>query len=181
MGHPSIDAPEYAAAEIEKLVRSAQKGDEGALSLLIQKTQKNLYRFCCYLASNESLAQDLCQDAYIKALENIGRLKKPDKFLSWLFTTAKNLFLDHQRSPATQRAEPLDSVENSVAQAPKTDLRIQIQETLDKLPADERLVLLLVDLEGYSYSEAAEILGISEDAVRSRLHKARKLFANTYF
>lgn len=182
MGRFPLNEPASPQAEIERLVRSAQKGDEAALSLLIQKTQSSLYRFCFYLAANKHLAQDLCQDTYIKALENIQKLKKPDKFISWLFTTAKNLFLDYQRSPQNpRRTEGLDMIESSLSHEPQSDLRIQIQEALKQLPPDDRLVLLLVDLEGHSYGETAEILGISEDAVRSRLHKARKLFANKYF
>jgi RNA polymerase sigma-70 factor (ECF subfamily) len=127
-------------------------------------------------------AQDLCQETYLYALEHIKTLKEPLGFPKWLFLIAKNRFIDFKRSPKNKPHDSLnDSSLGSVLQNPAdTELAFQIQEALNVLKPQDRIVLLVVDIEGYSYTEAAEIIKISESAVRSRLHRAREAFAQKF-
>ncbi|HEX4925767.1 MAG TPA: RNA polymerase sigma factor [Bdellovibrionales bacterium] len=162
-----------------KLVLGAQSGDEGALSDLIEATQRELFRFTYYLCGNNQLAHDLCQDTFIKVLEGIGNLKEPHRFKSWLFTMAKNLYLDHNKSSKNKGHVSLDSSPDLESSEDKQKV-MEIRQALSHLEAEERIPLLLVDLEGHSYQEAAQIIGISEDALRSRLHRARQTFSLKY-
>lgn len=174
MGHPLIEG-------LEEQVRRAQEGDERALAFLIEATQERLYRFFLYLSANPQLSADLTQDTFIKVLENLHTLREPAGFVSWLLKTGKNLFLDHVRSPRSQEHAELESApESELAVSRDLDLVVRIHRALERLEPEDRLVLLLVDLEEHSYAEAAKILGISENAVRSRLHRARQAFENEF-
>lgn len=153
----------------------AQQGDEEALIFLIEHTEKSLFRFCIYLTGNRTLSQDICQDAYVKVLENIKSLKNPSSFKAWLFQTAKNLYLNHVKSPKNSKYLELEDLAE-LASNSNMHLASEIRQSLAKLTEDERAVVLLIDLEEHSYSETAEIMGLSEEAVRSRLHRARQAF-----
>jgi RNA polymerase sigma-70 factor (ECF subfamily) len=164
-------------------VKRAQAGDEQAFGFLIDQTQDRLFRFFTYLTSSRQLAEDLSQDTYIKALENIKKLKTPELFLSWLFKTGKNLFLDHVRLHKNSRSVTVAEIPESPEGAPSgggPTLNLDIKRALDALPPDDRVVLVLVDMEAHSYLEASEIIGISESALRSRVHRARKAFMQIY-
>lgn len=177
MGHPALDP-----AELDLNVRLAQKGDQRALGWLVEQAQGRLYRFFLVLIGNPRDAEDFCQDTLIKALEHLGSLKDPRSFMSWLFRMGKNLFLDHVRSPRNDETASLEAVLDSGhgAKHPDAEMIAATHRALLKLTIDERLILLLIDLEEHSYSEAAEIMGISEAAVRSRLHRARQTFREKF-
>lgn len=165
---------------LEKLVERAAEGDEKAISELVTQTQDRMYRFCMYLCANPSLAQDICQDAYVKALENLKKLKNKQAFISWMYRIIRNLFLDHLKAADNKEKINIETMNLEDATGKDPDLIAGVWETLLKMSPKDRFSLLLVDMEGYSYGEAAEIIGISEDALRSRLHRARKDFLEKF-
>jgi len=137
-----------------------------------------MYRFCLLLCHDPALAQDLMQDTYVRALGEIRKLKDAKKFVGWLHQIAKNLFLDHIKSPKNAATVPLheeDRIESSQA-----DFNLHLREALARLVPEDRYLLLLVDLAEHSYKEAAEIIGVSESTVRFRLHQIRKEFSKHY-
>jgi RNA polymerase sigma-70 factor (ECF subfamily) len=169
-------------------VKAAQKGDASAQSRLIRAHQDALFRFCLHLCADPQLAQDLAQDALIRALDQIGKLREPATFPSWLLTTARNLFLDHVKSPRNKGYDELEEGDGSVetqggalaASADGRDESMHVRQVLQGLEPRDRMILVLVDMEGYSYAETAGIVGISEANVRFRLHHARKEFIKRY-
>jgi RNA polymerase sigma-70 factor (ECF subfamily) len=169
--------------ELEPLVRRAQKGDSQAIGELLRLTQTRLSRFCQFLCHDPQLAQDIAQDSYVRALGELRKLKEPAKFVSWLYKIAKNLFLDHVKSPRNAPTEVLEEEREGEAfelSGADAEFSLHLKQTLALLAPDDRLLLLLVDLEERSYLEAAEIMGISEANVRFRLHHIRKEFINKY-
>ena len=164
------------------LVRRARAGDRAAMNELVETFQEPLLRFCVYLAGNPQLAQDLCQDTLVQVLTRLKQLKEPERFQSWLFKIAKNLFLDHLRQASHRDYEPIESVtEAPLAGDPQACQKVlEIQQALAGIPAEDRALLLLVDLEGYSYAEAARTLDLNESAIPSRLHRIRELFMRKY-
>jgi RNA polymerase sigma-70 factor (ECF subfamily) len=177
MGSPALkENPDFDTAYWVKL---AQSGNEEAFSALIEEHQENLFRFCVYLTGNKALSQDLCQDGFIKALEHLKTLQNPASFKSWLFQTTKNLYLNHVKSPRNSKYLQLEDVSDLCSEI-DLGLVTEIRQCLEKLSPEERMVILLVDLEENSYSETAAILGVSEEAVRSRLHRARLSFKEKY-
>ena len=167
---------------LDDLVQAAKDGDEHALSLLIERSQTRLHRFCLYLTGDLRLAEDLCQDAYVKVLEKLKSLRKAGDFQAWLYRTAKNLYIDRWRRAKRHEPLPLDSVQESLGtQAePMPDLVLEIRGALASLDPEDQALLLLIDQQGHSYKEAAEILGLSEAAVTSRIHRVRRAFLEAY-
>jgi len=167
---------------LDDLVRAAKDGDENALSLLIERSQTRLYRFCLYLTGDPRLSEDLCQDTYVKVLEKLKSLRRAGDFHGWLYRTAKNLYIDQWRRARRHEPLPLDSLEEhrDPPSERMPDLVLEIRAALACLDLENQLLLLLIDQQGHSYKEAAEILGLSEAAVTSRIHRVRKAFLEAY-
>ena len=164
------------------LVLAARDGDRSALSLLIERTQPHLYRFCLYLTGDPGLSDDLCQDTYVKVIEKLKSLREPGDFQGWLYRTARNLRIDHWRRAKKREVVPLDPVEESHGAAAQElpDLVLQIRSALSCLDLESQVLLLLIDQQGYSYKEASEILKISQAALTSRIHRVRRAFWEAY-
>src|SRR5438105_3035647 len=92
-----------------KLVTAAKKGHSDAMAALVEAAQPRLFRFCFYLTSDRPRAEDLCQEALVKALSNLKKLKEPARFLSWLFRATKNHFLDDLKAARNRESESLDT------------------------------------------------------------------------
>ena len=173
MGHPSIDH-----ASIAKWLPRAKQGDETALGMLIDLTQDHLFRFCMYLCNNPSQAEDLCQETFLKCLDRLESVQDEKGLLPWLFKIAKNQFIDFTRS-ARPKEEGLGE-QAEMAQNTESDVILTVRECLSRLTPEERIVLVLVDSEGCSYREAAQVVGITEEALKSRVFRARKAFLRLF-
>lgn len=123
------------------------------------------------------VADDLVQDTIIKAIRNANSLREIDKMNSWLFTILSNCWRDYLR-----RQKPTDDIDECIFtddDSPELAQERQnitdiVQQAVATLPQGQRQVLSLVDLEGFSYAEVAEIVGIPAGTVMSRLNRARK-------
>ena len=158
-----------------------------------------LFGFAYSLCLNDAIAKDLVQDTFYKAITNISKYKKNTKAKAWLFNILKNTFINYYRKQ-NKKPKRVDYEEFIVYQNENTllkntsftDLRAKlIQNTvgdeilnaLNKLNIKHRTILLLSDLEDFSYEEISEILNIPKGTVRSRLHRARnkmKYLLNSY-
>ena len=167
--------------DLTDLVLAAREGDSKAVEALIESVQDRLYRFCIHLTSNPQVADDISQETLIRTIQNLHSVKEPARIMSWLFQVAKNTYFQKLRSTKREVYESEESKDSHLGAIEATqDTRTEVQQIMAELDPAERMILLLIDLEDYSYSEAAEVLGISENAVRSRLHRARKEFISKY-
>lgn len=169
--------------ELRRCVKAVQSGDLSAFSRLVDLTHPRLLRFALLLCRNRERADDLCQETFLKALESIQTVKEGTTFASWLLKVMKNLFLDSTRSGLTRYeygVEDLEEVFTEGTTGESLDRVLQVQDALSVLPEDERIAMLLVHLEGYSYLEAAEVCEVTEDTVRARLRRARKKFIEKF-
>ena len=161
--------------EFYLILERAQKGDDLAVSLLIDLVQNKLFRYCLYLTNNYELAQDLCQEAFIKILKNLKKLKKKEGFFQWAFQISKNLYIDSKRKKSGKEDSLTEEDPEKIPSEQKNrDLIIDFNKALSKLDVSDRLLVILVGVEGYSYLEASNIIGITEDSLRLRLHRVRK-------
>jgi RNA polymerase sigma-70 factor, ECF subfamily len=136
-----------------------------------------LRRFARALTRSEADADDLAQAAIEKALVNAASWQAGSRLDSWIYRIAQNLWRDELRAHR-RRAEPLDSAGELAGEDGRETFtqRIQAQEVADafeQLPEDQRLVLALVALDGLSYQQAADTLGVPIGTVMSRLARAR--------
>jgi len=139
-------------------------------------------RFILTIVKDESLADDLIQDTFIKIQQNLQGLRDPSKLSSWIFRIAYNLCQDHFRlSKAALNGESID--EETLIESPGEDIQREleqremgrcVQDQVNLLPEPLRAVLVLFDMMEFSHQEIADTLGISIDNVKVRLHRARK-------
>ncbi len=156
------------------------------LERAIEQYGKATYNFALRLTHNEADARDLTQDAFIRVYRAWRSFQPGTSFLSWIYRIVTNLYRDElrRRKGRYQEEIPEDNApqefggERPLAVAPIDEyVESQFSETmskaLDGLSPDQRQVVILADIEEYSYQEIAEIVGCSIGTVRSRLHRAR--------
>ncbi len=140
----------------------------------VEGTQKTFRRFLVALCCGDSaLADDIAQDAYLKAYLSCDSFNNPDKFNAWIFRIGYNTFINHKRSEKIHA--DYDEARN-VMSGETTDSQFRYQElysALNKLPGKERTSVLLFYMEGYSIKEIAEIEETSQDAVKQHLSRGR--------
>lgn len=150
----------------------------------------SMYNFAFRLTFEEDDAKDLVQDTYLKAFRFIDSFERGTNAKAWLFRILKNSFINDFRKKSKQPSKvdynEVESYYNSdnVDESITTDLRVEtvqhligdeISNALNALDVDFRTVIILCDLEGFTYEEMAKILDIPIGTVRSRLHRARNL------
>ncbi|MCY7349286.1 MAG: sigma-70 family RNA polymerase sigma factor [Cytophagaceae bacterium] len=151
----------------------------------------SMYNFAFRLTMDEDEANDLVQDTYLKAFRFINSFETGTNAKAWLFRILKNSFINDYRKKTKepnkvdyQEVESYYDSEEAAGTDQTTDLRIEsvqellgdeIANALNALPVDFRTVIILCDVEGFTYEEMAKILDIPIGTVRSRLHRARML------
>lgn len=139
-----------------------------------------LYKMAYSWCHANDIADDLTQDTVIKAMRNANSLRDINKMNSWLFSILANCWRDYLR-----QQKPTDDIDECIFtndDTPEFEQQRQnitdiVQQAVALLPQGQRQVLSLVDLEGFSYAEVAEIIGIPTGTVMSRLNRARKTLA----
>jgi RNA polymerase sigma-70 factor (ECF subfamily) len=163
------------------LVKKARDGSRDAFGSLIEQTQSRLFRFCVVLCKSPVQAEEICQETYLRAFQKIKELNQDSLFFDWLLKIAKNIFLDQVRS-ADHRLREHGEVDFEALGLEERDLSelLMVRDALSQFETEDQYLLILVDLEERTYEEAAKIMGISEDTVRSRLFRLRKIFLENW-
>ncbi len=164
-----------------QLIAAAQKGDIPAFETLVRRHHRTLYKFALGITrGNEHDAADILQEALIKAFLGIDRFEERSSFSSWLWRIIRNVFIDQVRLRGLE-TEPLDEEEGEAAREGTPEEQLLEQERRDhllalvaRLPEKHAEIVILVELMGLSYEEAAEYLDIPVGSVRSRLSRARE-------
>jgi RNA polymerase sigma-70 factor (ECF subfamily) len=171
------------------LVRAAKAGDMRAFEELVKRYDRNVFRIAQHITQNREDAEDVVQDAFLKAYGNLEQFQEQSKFYTWLVRIAVNEALMKLRRRRPERTVSLDqevqteedSMPREVAdwspnpeqQYNQAELRDILGKTIQGLPSGFRTVFVLRDVEGLSTEETAEALGLSIPAVKSRLLRAR--------
>jgi RNA polymerase sigma-70 factor, ECF subfamily len=169
------------------LVERARHGDHAAFAVLVRRYERKLIRVLSRLVRDSELARDLAQETFFRVYNRLERFDTARRFGPWLFRVGVNLGLDWLRRSRIEPAPPA-SIDRPHGEGhlpfelPDPDPRIQtelaqeVQYVLAQLPISYRTILVLRDLEGFSSSEVAAIVGRQEATVRWRLSKAREKF-----
>ncbi|HEY4362846.1 MAG TPA: RNA polymerase sigma factor [Bryobacteraceae bacterium] len=171
------------------LVSKAQAGDSSAFSELVSRYQNKIYRLAKHITQNDEDAEDVLQEAFLKAYEHIGGFQGNSKFYTWIVRIAVNEALMKLRKRKSDRTVPLDEPVDTGEEMVNREIAVwednpeqrysqsEIQQILDEavetLKPDFRTVFVLRDIEELSTEETAEALNISVPAVKSRLLRAR--------
>jgi len=189
MGTIQTKLSEPAASEELELVRAAKAGDMRAFEALVKRYDRNVFRIAQHITQNREDAEDVVQEAFLKAFGNLAQFQEQSKFYTWLVRIAVNEALMKLRRRRPERMVSLDqevqteedSMPREVAdwspnpeqQYNQAELRDILSKTIQGLPPGFRMVFVLRDVEGLSTEETAEALGLSAPAVKSRLLRAR--------
>jgi RNA polymerase sigma-70 factor (ECF subfamily) len=171
----------------DELLAAARQGDAAALEALLVRYQPQIYRFGLRMCGNVEDAGDVAQESLISMARSLRDFRGDSSVSSWLYTIARRFCIKRRRRSkfAPAREESLDAPGTDAAQhladpapgpeqtATNRELAAALTRAIDALDPAQREVLVLRDVEGLSAPEAANVLGISVDAVKSRLHRAR--------
>jgi len=170
----------------ERLIERALEGELDAFNVLVERYERPLYNVCLRMLSSTQSAEDATQEAFISAFRSI-RSFRGGSFKSWLFRIGANACYDELRR---QRSRPSRSIDEPVGEDERTielpdreptpeesaetaDLRDALSEEIGGLPPDQRLAIILRDVQGLEYEEIAEATNTSLGTVKSRINRAR--------
>lgn len=160
-----------------QVVAKARHGDPVAFESLVRTYQGDVWRLCFHLLGNSAMADDVTQDAFVRAFRFLHRYRGDSKFSTWLFSIARNCALDEVRRNQRRR-KVTDIIEAQPERAPvRTELGIEVREAVTSLPLELREPLVMIDILGQSYAEVAETMRIPVGTVKSRVHRARDTVA----
>ncbi len=176
----------------EALMIRYQRGDKSAFSLLVRRHQSPLYNFALRQIGAPSVAEDVVQEAFVRVVQNATEFKHEARFTTWVYTITRNLCVDQLRKRALrkhpslddargneeggegrtlgeQTADPRASVER---EATGSELKERITRAVETLPEDQREVFLMREVSNLPFKEIAEIVGVPENTVKSRMRYA---------
>ncbi len=171
----------------EELVKRAQNGDVQAFMALAERYETVIFRLAFALLRHREDAEDATQDIFVHAFQRLQTLRDAGSFALWLRRLAIRICLRYRRRRITELefVEPLgDEYENEIlfrtdldpeTEAEKAELRMQVRKAIAELPEPFQIVVLLYHMDGLSYDEIAQVLGVPVGTVRSRLSRARAM------
>jgi RNA polymerase sigma-70 factor (ECF subfamily) len=181
------------AEEDRALIAKAQAGDTVAFRSLVERHQRRAFAIALALVRDENDARELVQDAFLRVFKGLPTFQGGSSFFTWLYRIITNLSIDLIRKPGrglSERTErPLDADSDSEPDFPllgrldgadpleivrRQEIGARLQAALDALPAYHRGVIVMREVEGLSYEEMAEVMGVSKGTIMSRLFHARQ-------
>ncbi len=173
------------------LINKAQAGDKKALAELVKKYEQTVYNFSFKICRNKDQAEHTMQEAFMSMVKSIKQFSGRSKFSTWLYTIVSNHCLMLARSQKKQTYSSFDDENTVIYEKDISDWKVtpekvtennELKKILDnaiqKLSPDYRIVFLLRDVEGLSTDETSKIVKLSVPAVKSRLHRARAFLRN---
>ena len=171
----SIPEPE------SELVARAGRGDTGAFERLYRTHAPRVHALCRRLAGHPERAEDLTQEVFLRAWQRLDSFGGRSAFYSWLYRLAVNTAIDQHRShsrKAGRESSPEDWEEFVEPRREHTGPRLDLEEAIDRLPPNARLVFVLHDVEGYRHEDIAGLTGLAAGTCRAHLHRARRMLRN---
>jgi RNA polymerase sigma-70 factor (ECF subfamily) len=167
--------------DLTELALAAGRGDRAALERFVRGTQRDLWRMVAHFAG-PALADDLTQETYLRALPSLPSFAGRSSARTWLLSIARRVVVDHIRAakvrPRTDGADDLNQVADRKQFADQAGMAgfaevVEVNVLLEGLLPERREALLLTQVIGMSYAEAAEVLGVQVGTIRSRVARAR--------
>jgi len=168
-------------------VTRALEGEADAFRLLVEHYQERAFRIAHGVMGNREEAWDVAQEAFLRVYRSLHRFQLGQSFYTWLYRIVVNLSIDTLRKRAQDRLVALDELGDSVgvecppgSDLDQQELRQRVQDVLNLLPPKYKVALVLRDIEELSCWEIAQVVRCTHATARWRLHKARKMFKETW-
>ena len=169
------DIPQVASDREETAwVARARAGDEAAYRWLLTRYRARAVRLAAHVLRRDAEAEDVAQEAFLRAFRSLRSLTGEGRFAAWLFRIVVRLCLDRLRR--TRGEVSLEDAPPPAAPSDASETRLLVSALLDQLAPPMRAALVLREMEGLEYEEIAQALGVPVGTVRSRLHAARAQF-----
>jgi len=192
-----LEARQQQRAEDDELIRAAQKGDRSAFDALVRRYDRSVLRLALHMLGNEQDAQDVHQEAFIKAYRHLSNFRFECSFYTWLYRIVTNLCLDQLRRRKSRREDPSTVMDaageemdlmanlqderataNPARELDRKNMNAAIQSALDSLTPRERTVFELKHYQGLKLRTIGEMLSTTEETAKNTLFRAtRKLRA----
>lgn len=173
---PVVKSPERNDAHVTELALAAGRGDRDALTEFIRETQDDVWRLLAHLGGRE-IADDLTQETYLRVMGALPRFAARSSARTWLLSLARRVWVDNIRHDmARPRKSHVEYEDTGVTDATNSTIWsewIDVRTLIDQLPAERREALILTQVLGYTYEEAAKIAGVRVGTIRSRVARAR--------
>lgn len=166
-------------ARVTDLALRAGRGDRAALTEFIRATQDDVWRLLAHLGGRE-IADDLTQETYLRVMGALPRFAARSSARTWLLSLARRVWVDNIRHDMARPRKSATEYEDATAQSASPENSsawaewIDARALIDALPEDRREALILTQVLGYTYEEAAKIAGVRVGTIRSRVSRARK-------
>jgi RNA polymerase sigma-70 factor, ECF subfamily len=164
---------------VNELVRRAQQGNHDAFGQLYRLHAGRVYALCLRLAGDAVDARRLCQDAFVRAWEQLSTFRGESAFSSWLHRLTVNVVLVDRRAAARRHRRVAIASDLPASDGPApggwTPEQLDLERAIAGLPPGARAVFVLFDIEGYGHDEIAAMTGISPGTSKAQLHRARRL------
>ncbi|WP_410513590.1 RNA polymerase sigma factor [Paenibacillus sp. BR2-3] len=160
--------------ELYHIIHEAKRGNQEAFAELVSRYKGHVYRYAVGMLNDRMDAEDVAQEAFVKAFYSLSSLNNEYAFTSWLIRIVSNLCKDRLKKRIKEQGCREEPNERAADQSLSDPLeKLSIEECLSKLSIDHREVLLLHDVQGYRYEEIAEMVDVPLGTVKSRLFAAR--------
>lgn len=171
--------------EEERRIALAKQGESAAISWLLDRYRLRVVRLAAHILRRPAEAEDVAQDAFIKAFRSLRSYRGDGRFYTWLYQIVVRVCLDRRSLSRWNRELPLDTLADTLSandvEIEAVDSRMLVDTLLDQLTPQMRAILVLRELEGLEYEEIADILQIPIGRVRWRLHSARAQFQELWY
>jgi RNA polymerase sigma-70 factor (ECF subfamily) len=163
-------------------VERAARGDRLAFERLYRLHVDRIYSLCTRMVGDRTRAEELTQDAFVRAWEKLAQFRGESAFGTWLHRLAVNVVLNDRQTEGRRRGRQDDSVEDvdtmahgDVRPGPVPGTSIDLERAIAGLPPGARKVFVLHDVEGYTHDEIGDMLGVTAGGCKAQLHRARLL------
>jgi RNA polymerase sigma-70 factor, ECF subfamily len=177
----------------DELIRVAREGNNAAFTELVRRYEDTVYRFSYKICRDSDKAAETLQDTFVNVFRKLSSFDGKSKFSTWLYTiVTNNCLMKHRKRKRdvmevsleaydhppkhhehSHHAEPIETIDTPVDIMMTKELRAMMDQAITSLPNDYRIVFVMRDIEGQSNEETARALGLSVEATKSRLRRAR--------
>lgn len=163
-------------------VTLAANGDRRAFERIYRANVDRIFSLCVRMVGDRAKAEELTQDAFVRAWEKLGTFRGDSQFSTWLHRLAVNVVLNDRETEGRRRERHDDAVEDldtisygDVRPLPVPGLSLDLEQAIAALPPGAKKVFVLHDIEGYTHEEIAESLGVTAGGCKAQLHRARMI------